>query len=106
MPRTDTTRMIVSSRARRAAATAALNRIPTTASAVAAASRTSAAARGLMAGQTAAAYCPAAEHSGDDSVQATRGGVQRPQLGPAHGQAAADQGREQEGQEGAAALLA
>src|SRR5918993_137931 len=59
-PRAETTRMIVSSRARRAAVTAALNRIPTIASAVAAASRTSAAVRGLIAGQTAAAYWPAA----------------------------------------------
>ena len=59
-PRAETTRMIVSSTARRVAVTAALNRIPTTASAVAAARRTSAAARGPMAGQTAAANWPAA----------------------------------------------
>jgi hypothetical protein len=59
-PRAETTRMTVSSKASRVAVTAALNRIPATASAVAAASRTSAAVRGLMAGQTAARYCPAA----------------------------------------------
>jgi hypothetical protein len=40
--------------------TAALRRIPATASAVAAASRTSAAVRGLMIGQTAFRYWPAA----------------------------------------------
>jgi hypothetical protein len=58
-PRADTTRMMVGSSASKAAVTAALNRIPTMVSA-AAASRTSAAVRGLMVGQTAFRYWPAA----------------------------------------------
>jgi hypothetical protein len=52
--------MAASSSVRKAAVTAALNRIPATALAVAAASRTSAAARGLTAGHRAVRNSPAA----------------------------------------------
>jgi hypothetical protein len=130
-PRAETTRMMVSSRASRAAVTAALNRIPATASAVAAASRTSAAVRGLTAGQTAFRYWPAARAKAlgtmTNSVSCrarARKPARRPRTRatipyrpPAVGysapssaqptaQAGADQGRDQEGEEGAAALLA